>query len=122
MIGGRVVLSLVCAGITYFVWMGLFILFADSLGSLGRRILWMAAPVATATGFTAGVLVHERVVGTRKSTFPSVFIWPFPGCSIGALAIYWRGPMLIVFTMFAFGTVSVLLRELMLHGRKAKMK
>jgi len=118
----KITLSLVCGGITYFVWMGLFILMADSVGSPVKGIFWLAAPVATAIGFAIGIFIHEHAVGTRKATFPSVFIWPLLGCSIGALVIYWRGPMLIVFGMFAFGTVSVILRELILHGKKSKCR
>ncbi|MHC4703037.1 MAG: hypothetical protein ACYTFQ_20925 [Planctomycetota bacterium] len=114
----RIVLSLVCAGITYFVWMGLFILLADSVGSLVKGILWLAAPVATAMGFAMGIFIHEHAAGTKKAAFASVFVWPLLGCSIGALVIYWRGPMLIVFAMFAFGTVSVILRELILHRKQ----
>jgi len=82
-----------------------------TVGSLVGGILWLAASVATAMGFATGVFIHEHAAGTRKATFASVLIWPLLGCSIGALVIYWRGPMLIVFAMFAFGTVSVILRE-----------
>ena len=109
------IVSVICAGVTYFVWMGLFILLADSVGSLVKGILWLAAPVATAMGFATGVFIYERVAGTRKGAFASILIWPLLGCSIGALVICWRGPMLIVFAMFAFGTVSVILRELILY-------
>ena len=101
-----------CAGITYFVWMGLFLLMADSAGSLVRGILWFVAPVATATGFAMGIYVHEHRKGVRKDGFRSVLAWPLIGCSVGAVAIYWRGPMLIVFGMFAAGAASVVLREL----------
>jgi hypothetical protein len=116
----RVILSLVCGGITYFVWMGLFILMADSIGSLMKGFFWIAAPVATAMGFATGVFVHERVTVTRKATFPAVLIWPLLGCSAGALAVYWRGPMLIVFGMFVAGTARVVLRELVLRRKESQ--
>jgi hypothetical protein len=114
----RIVLSMACAGITYFVWMGLFILMADSAGSLVRGILWFAAPVATAMGFAIGIFIHEQATGARKDGFPSVLAWPLIGCSIGAMAIYWQGPMLIVFGMFAAGSASVVLRELVRRGKE----
>jgi hypothetical protein len=113
----RITLSLVCGGITYFVWMGLFILMADSVGSLVKGIFWFAAPVITATGFATGIFAHERATGVRYATFPSVFAWPLLGCAIGALGIYWQGPMLIVFGMFVLGTASVVLRELVQRVR-----
>jgi hypothetical protein len=116
----RIILSLVCAGITYFVWMGLFILMADSIGPLMKGFFWIAAPVTTAMGFATGVFVHERVTVTRKATFPAVLIWPLLGCSAGALTVYWRGPMLIVFGMFAVGTASVVLRELVLRSKESQ--
>jgi hypothetical protein len=42
------------------------------------------------------------------------------GCAIGAAVVYWFGPMLIVFGMFAAGTASVALREVMLGIRTDK--
>jgi hypothetical protein len=116
----KIVLSLTCAGITYFGWLGLFILMTESFGSLVRGILWFAAPVATATGFATGISIHEHATGTRKDNFPSVFAWPLLGCAVGAVAIYWQGPMLIVFGMFAVGTASVVLRELVLRGKDSQ--
>jgi hypothetical protein len=114
------VVSLAFAGITYFVWMGLFILMADSIGSLLRGILWFAAPVATAVGFATGIFVHDNATGARKDSFHSVLVWPLLGCAIGAVAIYWRGPMLSVFGMFAAGTASVVLRELVPPGKESQ--
>ena len=47
---------------------------------------------------------------------PRTLIWPLVGCAVGALAVYWYGPMLIVFGMFVSGTCGVVLRELVLGG------
>jgi hypothetical protein len=116
----KITISLVCAGITYFVWMGLFILMADSVGSLVKGIFWLAAPVVTATGFATGIFAHERATGVSYASFPSAFAWPLLGCAIGALAVYWQGPMLIVFGMFMLGTASVVLRELVLSRKISK--
>ncbi len=51
-------------------------------------------------------------------TFFQIYIWPLIGCSIGAGAVYWFGPMLIVFGMFVVGTASVALREMVLEIKK----
>ena len=116
----RIVLSAACAGITYFAWMGLFLLLRDSIGSLARGILWVAAPVATAMGFAAGILIHERVTEARKATFASILVWPLVGCAIGAVVVCWWGPMLIVFGMFAVGAASVVLRELVPRAKECE--
>jgi hypothetical protein len=42
-------------------------------------------------------------------------IWPLIGCSLGAAAVFWFGPMLIVFGMFVAGTASVVVREVLLQ-------
>ena len=114
----RIVLSLACAGITYFVWMGTFILLANSTGPIMKGVLWITAPIATAMGFALGMFIHEHKSGIRKATFLSVFVWPLLGCAVGAIVIFWRGPMLIVFGMFIVGTASVVLREVIFHTKE----
>jgi hypothetical protein len=81
---------------------------------------WLSAPVATATGFATGIAIFEHLTGASKTRFFRLFKWPMIGCAIGAGAVYWFGPMLIVFGMFAAGTASVALREVMLSFRKDK--
>lgn len=76
-----------------------------------KAIIWLAAPVVTALGFTTGVFIFELLPGTRKSKFLNIFKWSLIGCAIGAGTVVWFGPMLIVFGMFVIGTVSVALRE-----------
>jgi DNA-3-methyladenine glycosylase I len=44
----------------------------------------------------------------------AAFFWQFEPCSIGAGVVFWHGPMLIVFGMFVAGTMSVVLREVVL--------
>lgn len=82
-------------------------------------ILWFSAPLLTAGGFTLGALVFERVSGNEKSAFLSIYKWALIGCMLGALAVIWFGPMLIVFGMLAAGTMSVALREIMIMRRSA---
>ena len=71
-------------------------------------------------GFATGISIHEHVNQVRKVAFPSVLVWPLLGCAVGAVASYWRGPMLIVFGMFGVGTASVVLRELVLHAKESR--
>ena len=116
----KTVLSVGCAGVVYFAWLGLFLLVRDSIGSLVTGVLSVAAPVATAIGLATGIIAHEHVTQARKATFLSVLVWPLAGCAVGAVAIYWRGPMLIVLGMFVLGAASVILRELVLPAKEYK--
>ena len=108
-----VAFSILCAGILYFLWMGIFLVLSDRAGVAVRGILWLLAPVVTAAGFAVGLAVSERLLGSVKVSFPRVFTWPLGGCVLGAAAVYWHGPMLIVFGMFLCGTASVVLRQVL---------
>ena len=80
---------------------------------------WLSAPVVTAAGFAAGAALGERLTRVREARFWRILPWPLVGCAVGAGAVYWFGPMLIVFGMFAAGTASVLVREVVLRAREA---
>lgn len=116
----RVAFSLLCAGIFYSLWLGAFILFAESGRSFVKVIGWLSAPMATATGFATGIVILEHLARKSRTNFLRVFTWPLIGCAIGAAAVYWFGPMLIVFGMFAAGTASVALREVVLSIERDK--
>jgi hypothetical protein len=102
----RVALALAGAGVFYVGWLVAFLLLGKLEVAVIEAALWLLAPVVTAAGFATGIVVAER-----ESRFSSVLAWPLVGCVIGAGAVYWFGPMLIVFGMFVAGTVSVVLRE-----------
>ena len=102
--------SIVCAGVFYWLWMAAFLTAFPSCGPVLRGLLWMTAPVVTATGFALGIWFWERSDGPGRN-FLRVLAWPLIACALGAAAVYWYGPMLIVFGMFAAGTASVVLRE-----------
>jgi hypothetical protein len=109
--------SLLCGGISYFIWMAAFLL-ASRLGNpVVEALLWLLAPVETALGFAVGVAIVERRTRTGTGSFLRTFVWPLVACALGAVAVYWFGPMLIVFSMLAAGTASVLLREVLLKIR-----
>ncbi|HSR31808.1 MAG TPA: hypothetical protein VLY63_14685 [Anaerolineae bacterium] len=110
----RIAFSLLCAGVFYVAWMAVFLLAAGSQSPALEAILWILAPVITAAGFAVGIIIPERIILPRRSRFLRTFLWPLIGCAIGAGIVYWFGPMLIVFGMFAAGTIGVALREVMI--------
>ncbi len=85
-------------------------------------LLWPLAPVFTAAGFAAGILVLERITGRGNTKFLPIFIWPLVGCAIGAIAVYWFGPMLIVFGMFVCGSLAMTIREVVLRVKSIRDK
>jgi hypothetical protein len=112
--------SLLCGGAAYALWLAAFLLVGQPDSLLGRGILWPLAPVVTAVGFAAGSAIVERLAGTGRTAFVRLYLWPLAGCVLGALVVYWFGPMLIVFGMLALGAASVLARELVAGMPKAE--
>jgi hypothetical protein len=107
----RVISSLLFAGIFYSAWLAAFLLTVGLDNPVLEAIAWLSAPAATAAGFATGIAIFERLTGASRPRFLHILAWPLIGCAIGAGAVYWFGPMLIVFGMFAAGTASVALRE-----------
>jgi len=106
----RILTSTLFGGLSYSIWLAVFLLSSPD-GGLFEAILWLVAPIITAVGFALGIIVFDhfgRMVGTPLLKLLS---WPLLGCIIGAAAVYWFGPMLIVFSMLALGTLSVVARE-----------
>lgn len=108
---GRASFSLLCGGISYSAWLAAALLTSGLDNPLLKAFLWLRAPIVTAFGFAAGIAILERGTRTSKGTFLRVFLWPLVGCTLGAVAVYWFGPMLIVFAMLAAGAASVFLRQ-----------
>lgn len=108
--GLKIALSFVGAGVFYALWLAAFLLTMEWIAAPLRAVLWVLAPVVTAAGFTAGLAIFERRAG---GGLLRIFVWPLIGCMVGAGAVIWFGPMLIVFGMFGAGTASVVLREVM---------
>jgi hypothetical protein len=106
-------LSLLLGGISYFLWMATFLLTSKINSPIIETSMWILAPVITAFGFALGVLIFERYNKTSATNFLNIYRWPLIGCAIGAISVYWYGPMLIVFTMLLAGELSILLREIL---------
>lgn len=116
----RTFLSAFSAGIFYSVWMAAFLLVEKLDILVVEYILWALAPAVTAAGFATGILVMDRMAGTRSTKFLHIFIWPLVGCAIGAIVVYWFGPMLIVFGMFVCGSLGIALREIGLRAKRIR--
>jgi len=76
-----------------------------------ETILWLVSPIITAIGFSSGIMVYDHFSRSTKLPFIRLVSWPLIGCIIGAVIVYWFGPMLIVFSMLALGAISVAVRE-----------
>ncbi len=103
--------ALLGGGVFHAGWLALFLLGTKLDNFLIIRAIWIAAPVVTGTGCAVGASCGARL---RHTMLPirRVVPWTIAGCFIGALAVYWYGPMLIVFAMLGGGTAAVALREL----------
>ena len=97
-------------GAIYAAWLALFLALTKLDNFLIARLLWVAAPIATGVGCAVGAWAGAHLRHTELSIW-DVWPWSVTGCVIGALTVFWYGPMLIVFTMLAGGTVAVALRE-----------
>jgi hypothetical protein len=106
----KILVSVLFGGIFYSFWLATFLL-VDAKKAAVEWILWGIAPFITGLGFTIGSTIYNRIIGHRKDQFYRVLIWPLIGCVVGSAAVFWYGPMLIVFTMLILGTVSLVLRE-----------
>ena len=109
-------MSLLGGGIFYYFWMSTFLLSHRAAGPTVEALLWVLAPIVTATGFMVGAAILEPAARTGPG-FLRLLRWPLVGCALGAGAVYWLGPMLIVFGMLMAGTLSIALREVIALSR-----
>lgn len=111
----RVALSVIFAGIFYIGWMAIAIpTIKSELGGLFvfvKAAIWIIAPIITGLGFAVGSKIFELLPYTDKTRFWETYKWCLAGCAIGGGILWLFGPMLIVFGMFAAGTLSVVLHE-----------
>ena len=117
----QVAASILCAGVLYFLWVGVFIVLSGR-GEVVKGILWLLAPVVTAAGFALGLAVSMRLLKSPRGSLMGIFLWPLAGCVVGAAVVYWYGPMLIVFGMFLLGTASVVVRQALLANQTKSMR
>ena len=106
----RVLSSLLVGVFFYIIWLGVFLLVSPVEGII-EIVLWLAAPLITGAGFAAGTLIFNRLAKAGGDSFIQALVWSLVGCILGAAIVYPFGPMLIVFSMLASGTLSVAARE-----------
>jgi hypothetical protein len=118
---GRIASSIIGAGIFYFFWLAAFLLTKDIRGGISEAVFWLLAPPVTAAGFTVGIVLFDQIAKASEPRYASTFLWSLIGCVFGAACVYWFGPMLIVFGMFAAGTGSIIIMEAVksTHSRRA---
>jgi hypothetical protein len=72
-----------------------------------RTILCLLAPAITAGGFAWAAAVYDRLLRKRGRRLRTSLLWPMSATVLGALLVYWFGPMLTVFSMLAAGTLAI---------------
>jgi len=106
-----VALSILVAGFFHIGWLAAFIPAAKS-GVMALKIPgWMSAPVVTAVGYAVGLWMGERLLTQRETDFLRIFLWPLVGCTLGATALSWIGPMWVGIGTCVGGAASVVFRE-----------
>ena len=108
----KIIVSVIFAGIFYTGWLAVAIPVLKSGLLFAKALCWLLAPVVTAAGFASGIAIFELLPGTRKSKPRDIVFWPLAGCAIGAAVVFFFGPMLIVFAMFALGAAGILTKEI----------
>ena len=111
----RAVAALLGGGVFYAAWLALFLVVHRLDSPLVQLVLWVSAPLATGFGCAVGAWAGARL---RHGSLSIGLVWPWSvaGCIVGALAVFWYGPMLIVFTMLAGGAAAVAAREIIAPG------
>lgn len=113
----RIAASLIVAGLFYSAWLAVFLLAAGWDFDYGEALLWLLCPLITSMGFAAGYVLPSRLAGMDNLAFLGILSWTLAGCYVGAVVVFWTGPMFIVFGMFAGGTFSLAIREVLIKAR-----
>lgn len=109
-----VAVSILVAGVFHIGWLAAFIPAAKSGVMALQTLGWLSAPVVTAAGYAAGLWMGTRLLTTRTTAFLRILVWLLVGCSLGATALCWIGPMWAGSGTVIGGAASVVLREVML--------
>jgi len=110
----RVALSTLLARVFYTAWMAVAIptIKAGFGGWIVKVVLWILAPIVTGFGFVLGPKIFDPFSpAATKSSLWKAYKWCLAGCAIGGGVLCLFGPMLIVFGMFAAGTLTVAVHE-----------
>lgn len=107
----RFVVSVLFGAVFYVAWMALFLVCSAYRSPLLRGLLWILAPIITGLGFFVGAALFNRFRRLPHPPLLRLYLYPLIGCSIGAAVVFPFGPMLIVFGICLFGSLSMLLFE-----------
>jgi hypothetical protein len=107
----RFVVSVLFGAAFYVAWMALFLVCHAYCSPLFRGLLWILAPIITGLGFFAGSALFIHFCRLPHPPLLRLYLYPLIGCSIGAAVVFPFGPMLIVFGICLFGSISMLLFE-----------
>lgn len=116
----RVALSVLLAGVFYTGWMAVAIpTIKSGFGGLVVKVVfWILAPIVTGFSFALGPEMFDLLSKPAgRSSFWKTYKWCLTGCVIGGGVVCIFGPMLIVFGMFAAGTLSVAVHEVVTGKR-----
>ena len=101
-------------------WLILFISFGKFPRGIIRVVLWCIAPLIIASGYSYGIIVYDRVVLSNRDSFLIILPWTLIGCVLGEIATLSSGPMVNGLSIFTFGGIAVLLRELNIVHKKRR--
>jgi len=99
--------------------MAFFLVSSPYHSPLFRGLLWILAPIVTASGFFAGAVLYCRLRRLPHPPFLRLCLYSLTGCAIGAGVVFPFGPMLIVFAMCSLGSLAMLLFELVDYRKSA---
>ena len=108
----RLISSLIGAFLFNIIWLIFFISFGKLPRGIIGSVLWCAAPLIIASGYSFGIIVYNLFVFRNRNSLLSILPWPLIGCAIGEIAALSSGPMVIGLSMCILGGVAMLLREI----------
>jgi hypothetical protein len=110
----RLISSFIGAFVFNILWLIFFISFGKLPRGIVGGVLWCAAPLIIACGYSYGIIVYDFVVLRIRKSLLSILPWPLIGCAIGEVVALSSGPMVMGLSIFILGGVAMLLREIKL--------
>jgi hypothetical protein len=108
----RLISSFIGAFLFNIVWLIFFISFGKLPQGIVSSVLWCAAPLIIACGYSYGIIIYDLVVLRIRKSLLSILPWPLIGCAIGEVVALSSGPMVMGLSMFILGGIAMLLREI----------
>jgi hypothetical protein len=116
----RLITSFIGAFLFNIPWLVLFISFGKSPGEIIRVVLWCMAPLIVAIGYSCGIVIYNRIVSIKSDSLLLILPWPLFGCILGEIITVSSGPMVTGLSIFIFGGIAVLLREVGMIYKKRR--